>query len=156
MPLNRTYIIATLIARLGGWWALVGFPIAPADTTNTSFDDCLAVSGRLLPLQLLDFTTLTDADLTAVTAGQLDQLVDVAEWRAVRTIRANWSQVSQSVNNEKQDLNDIAARVEKADLRLTDFVKDVYGIGLGTIVPGTVDLDFQSEDDPLSLTQIFS
>jgi hypothetical protein len=162
MPILRASLEAAVLRRVKAWWAQVGLDATTVNGTNADLNDPLTTSCRLLGLTLADPLNLAadvggaNVDLAGVTQDQIDQLLDVAEWRCVRTCRANWSNVSMRVGQNAQDLTDLADRLEKADQRLTEQVRNQYGIGLGALGAESIDLGFQQQDDPASLMQLFS
>lgn len=138
MPLTRAQVDAELADRGGEWITLAGL------TAPDAFDSPIAYGLRQLRLSPADPTAPADADLAGVLPDQEDRLLDSAEVRLLENCLAGLgkSLYDQKVGAAARSLGQVRASLEKLLARRWEMLRTRYGIGLGTITGGTIDLDF--------------
>lgn len=141
MPaVTRAQADAELVERAGGLLTFVGKPTtgSPLAATTGPLREGLGSLG----LNVASYASVTDGDLAGVSAADLGQLFDVAELRLLRNIRGSMTKVDQKVSLGEKKLGQVRDGLYMAITDLEAKLKATYGIGLGTVVGGAVDLGF--------------
>jgi hypothetical protein len=135
---------ALLSGLCGNWLAA-----SDLDGTATSAAFLYPIARSLTELGIAPASPLTvaDADLTAVTADQLPQLVDVAELWSIQTALQNYSKIDQTGSLGQKRFGHLRMDMERTLARKSKEVRQRYGFGRGSLVGGTVDLDFATTFD---------
>lgn len=136
MNLTRFHLQTILNRRLGPWAALA------------DLDDAAGFSLRQLGIEPASPAAVVDADFSTVVSGQMNALLDVAEWRMLWAILNNLSAEELARIGVTEDADKVAARLRARLDRLGAYVRDAYGMGLPTLVVGVVDLGTSQADDP--------
>lgn len=109
--------------------------------------DPLASAARALGYDLADSTTIDDADVAGLDADGVEAILAVAEVRALETALANYTKVDQTVALGSQKLGQYRTDLEALIARKSADLMRTYGIGVGTLASGTVDLGFAETSD---------
>ena len=143
MPATRAQLDPILLRRLGKKFLLVGLDGVTADGSNPDLIDPLTAGMNSLGISPATVGTVADADLLAVPATQLPQLLDVAELRGLETVLGNWDEPDQMADTDNsQSLGKLYDSLEKTVARKQALIQRLYGIGLGTLTAGVLDLGF--------------
>jgi hypothetical protein len=145
MPVLVADVQAALSGRCGGLVASAGLDGSAA---SLAWLEPIAASARELNVTLASPLTVVDADLAAVAANQVSQLLDVAELRALESALGNYARVSQTVGLGSQSLGEVRVGLEAAITRKAQYVARRYGIGRGSLSLGTVNLGFNEPIGP--------
>jgi hypothetical protein len=153
MAFTRAEFVAVLVSRLGPTLAAVGIdtaiddPAAVPPVVNADLADAMAAAARSLPLTLASPVDVSDVDLANATQDQVAQLADVGTLRALESALGAWDQVDESVGLGSRKEDQLGQRIEKAIARWAEKCRRLYGVDLGTLSGGAIDLDFAQACD---------
>lgn len=105
--------------------------------SNADLDDPLGWALRQLSYSVADITSVTTAEVAAVTAGDLDEFLSLTEYRLLINI-FNRVGVDTAVGPRSEKLNQLAERLEK---RIASLGEELGVVG-ASIEAGVVSLDF--------------
>ena len=131
------------MTRAGKRMALVSMAVTVVGT-NSDLNGPLAFALRKLGLTAS--SPVTDADLSAVTDDQLDELYDRAELRLLRNIMGNSDFSTWSIGPRSESASNITAELERAITRLEANIARAYGDG-ATLEYGNLVQNFQESDE---------
>jgi len=137
VELTIAIIVAELFVRLGPYLKRVGLDGTVADGTNFALRGPIQRAIWSLGLSTADPIAVLDADVAGVAGLTLERLLDVAELKALEACWGNWPEVDQQAGEERQDLSQLADRLERRIRFLSDRTAGPYGTGMG-IGPGPV------------------
>ena len=143
MSLTTLSLQAYLSTACGGTLTAAGLD---GSTTSAAWLGPIAAGVRSLGLALVDPLSAVDADLVPVVASQVDQLLDVAELRALENALNHYTKVSQKISMGEKRFGEFRTELEATIARKSTSVMNQYGIGLATISAGVIDLAFDSVD----------
>ncbi len=83
MAITRAQTETILISRVGGWLTLSTLDGTTVDGTNAALNDAIGFAIRLLGGTTANPALVTDADLLTIDDDDVDQLLDIAEYRAL-------------------------------------------------------------------------
>ena len=149
MPYSRSQVEAVLIQRCGRQMAYAHMDAVTIDGSNLSLADPIAVGLGSLGYPAADPSAVTDADLGPVLPGDWGQLLAVAEWRTLESVLGNRASPDQMADTSNQQWHgQFWADLDRRAARLRQYIADQYGIGLGTLEAGVMDLGFAETLDP--------
>jgi hypothetical protein len=145
MSLTKADLDAELVDRAGGLLAFVGRSV---DVTgaNPATVGPLREGLASLGLGTASFGAIADADLAAVAPANVQQLIDVAEYRLLQNVLGWLTKVDQSIGMGSQSLGQVRRDLLQTLRSLSDTLRAQYGYGLGTLAGGSVDLGFAQTD----------
>ncbi len=146
MGLTRAAIEGILVRRCRARLAAAGLSTL-TDGSNPDLNDALCQALRALGLAAADAGSVTDADLAAVTAEQIDALLDVAELRTLETVAGNLALVDVAIGPRREELSQLADQVEKAIARLQRKIEREHGLGAGALEYGVLRLNFAEKGE---------
>jgi hypothetical protein len=82
-----------------------------------------------------DPIAVADADVAGVSGIALERLLDVAELKALETCWGNWPEVDQQAGEERQDLSQLADRIDRRIRFLSDRIAGTNWTG-SVVGPG--------------------
>lgn len=132
---------AELAARCGAAFAAV---YLDGSATSAVWLGPLTYAARHLGLPLADPMAVTDDDLAAFDTAWLDQLLDVAELRALKNVLGNYTDVDETVALGGQKLSQYRDALVVTIKAKEEAVKTLYGYGLAPVTAGTLDGGFAS------------
>ena len=135
MQLTVAVIEAELLVRLGPYLKRVGLDGTAADGTNSALRGPIRGAVRALGLATADPIAVADADVAGVSGCALERLLDVAELKALEICWGNWPEVDQQAGEERQDLSQLADRIDRRIRFLSDRIAGTYWAGAG-VGPG--------------------
>jgi hypothetical protein len=142
VELTVALIEAELLARLGPYLRRVGLDGTAADGKNSALRGPIRGAVCSLGLPTSDPIAVVDSDVAGVAGFALERLLDVAEMKALETCWGNWPEVDQQAGEERQDLSQLADRIERRIRLLSDRTAGPYttgkGIGHGPAVSGLI------------------
>ena len=151
MPTTRAMIEQVLIRRCGRKLAMVDLDAVTVDGTNADLLDPIGSALSLLDIPVANSGSVTDSDLAILTAYQVAAILDVAEVRVLESVLGNWDEPDQVADtNNSQALGKLYDSLEATVKRLRMRIERQYGIGLGSLTTGVIDLDFAETFDPLT------
>ena len=86
---------------------------------------------------------VTDADLSGISNDDLEQFFDRAQYRLLKNIAGNLDVVDIQVGPRRESLSQIHEQIQKEIETLELSLAKQYGVGLGSMSTGTIQLDFQ-------------
>jgi hypothetical protein len=147
MPITRINLETVLIGRIGPMFTAVGLDGTTTNGTNAALVDPIRSGLASLSLAPAIFATITDADLALVADRDTPQLIDVAELQARRNALDASLDVDEQVDRDGQKLSQLATRWEKRIETMEARLRLVYGIGLSSLIAGTINLGFAEQGD---------
>ena len=102
MPPTIAQIEQRLIRRIGSKLAAVGLDGSTVDGTNPDLVDPIAAGLASLGITAASVAVVVDADLVAVEACAVPQLLDVATLRGLETVLGNWTDPDQMADTDNQ------------------------------------------------------
>lgn len=146
MALTRSQLETVLVRRLGPWLTYVSL-----DTTITGSNPALAdpIAMALLSAgyTVANITNPANTDLSTVPATDYNKLLDLAELRTLETILQAFTDFdTKGLNYEDRD-DQLGQRIEKAIQRKRALVQSKYGLEAAVPQTGTIDLNFQQQND---------
>jgi hypothetical protein len=142
MPITRAQLEAVLVRRCGKKMLFVGLDATTVNGTNADLNDPIIDALGSLKVTAADQSSVSDADLLGVADEQLDQLRDFAEVRVLETVLGSFDQPDQTADaGNVQALGKLYAEWEKTVARRRVVVATQYGVGLGTLKGGTINLN---------------
>ena len=127
MELTVALIEAELLVRLGPYLKRVGLDGTAADGTNAALRGPIRGAVWWLDRATADPIAVVDADVAGVAGFALERLLDVAELKALEICWGNWPEVDQQAGEERQDLSQLADRLERRIKALTERITKPYG-----------------------------
>lgn len=135
MPLTLLGLAARYGPRLGPYAGLADLP------------DAIRYGLNQLGLTPAAATTIVDADVAAVPAGDHNQLDDLVIYRCYETILLNLADDLLREAGVAESADKLRPVFQKLLDRLAAKLKDQYGVGLPTPTAGAIALDFAARGD---------
>ncbi|MDB5352369.1 MAG: hypothetical protein JWN86_3616 [Planctomycetota bacterium] len=148
MATTRLSVEFLLTKRCGKRLTFVGLDGATRDGTNADLADPIAAGLRSLGLPVADITNPTSAELSAVADAQVDQLLDVAELRCLKSILGNIDEVDEQAGTDRKDFGKFAVALQAVIEALETRCRDMYGVGIAAPTVGVIGLNFAESGDP--------
>lgn len=147
MTLTRANIEAIVIRRCGKLLTAAGLDGTTVSGANTDLNDPIGWAVRQCGSTVANLALVADGDLAGVSAETYDQLLDLAELRALQSISQNLSDVNMAAGPLRQDLGQLSDQVDKKIERKVAQIQRDYGLGLGTLEAGVIGLDFMQKNE---------
>jgi hypothetical protein len=112
MALTRANAETVVVSRVGGLMEFVELTVTYAGS-NSDLDEPLAWAARRMGISLSDPTTVTDSELSGLSGDDIDDYLDLAEYRALEKIQGNLDLVDVTAGPRSEKLSQIANQVEK-------------------------------------------
>lgn len=145
MTVTRANLEAILVQRCGGLLSFAGMAVTVAGS-NASLNDPIGYALRQTGYTVASITAVADADLASLDVDDLDQILDVAEFRTLENISGNLDDVDITNGPESEKFSQIGASLEKRMARLQEKINNDYGAGV-TVETGMITYDFADHDD---------
>jgi hypothetical protein len=146
MSFSRIQVETTLVQRCGGLMTEVSFSTS-TDGTNTNLDNAISYALSRLGYSVADPTTVTDAEIALLDTTDWLAFIDIATLQLLADILGNLALVDITVGPRKEALSQLARQIQNRMKTLQAYIQDEYGIGVGALETGAVDLNFQSMGD---------
>ena len=147
MTITRANVEEVLIRRCGKLMTAADLDGESYYGANKDLNDPIGWALRQMEYAVAALVNVADSDLAAVTDADVDQLLDMAEYRLMDNIEGNFDDVDISANGRSESLSQLMVQVTKRLERLKTKIEAVYGLGLGTIEGGVIALDFIEKDE---------
>lgn len=147
MALSRATLEVILVKRVGAWLTAAGLDGTTVDGTNTDLNDPIGTAIRQAGGSVADLATVADGDLSTFAEADYDKLIGLAELRALETIQRNYAQVDVEVDDVSRDSGQLGTRIDKAVALLTARLRDEYGLAVGLMEAGYIDLNISQQYD---------
>jgi hypothetical protein len=141
MAVTRANVENVLVKRLGPLMTKAGQDGSTVDGTNTDLADPIAWALRTAGYTTADITNPTTAEV-ADAEDDVDQVVDLAEYRGLENILGNLDDVDVTVGPRSEKLSQLAAQVQKRLDSVKDRVEDLYGYGASALEVGVITYEF--------------
>lgn len=145
MTITRAQAESVLIRRCGKWLTMAGLDGVTVNGTNNDLNDPLGYALRQMGINPANISSIADSDLAGV--DDIDRLLDLAELRTLKNIQQNYDAVNLSVGGRSESYSDFANRIEAAIKRKQEEIESVYGLGLGSLEAGVIQLDFAQRSE---------
>lgn len=141
MALTRAQAEVILVDRLGPMMSKAGMAVTFAGS-NADLVDPLGWAIRRMGYTVATFGAVTDADLASVATADIDQLLDLAEYRTLLNISGNIALVDTKVGSREEKLSQLVPQIrELIRIRWTQ-LEEEYGVGTPSLEGGVIGLDF--------------
>lgn len=147
MTMTRAQVEQVLVRRCGLMLIAANLDGTTINGTNGDLNDPIGYALRASGLSVADLAYVSDGDLANVPDDLVDQVLDLAEYRALLSIEGNLDQVDVTIGPRSESLGQLAAKVKAQIDRLEAKIGRMYHIGLGTLTAGVVALDFAESDE---------
>jgi hypothetical protein len=141
MAVTRANVENVLVKRLGPLMTKAGQDGTTVDGTNTDLADPIAWALRTVGYTTADITNPTTAEV-ASAEDDIDQVVDLAEFRALGSMLTNLDDVDVTVGPRSEKLSQLAAQVQKRLDSVKDRIEDIYGYGASSLETGVITYEF--------------
>lgn len=147
MTITRANVESVLVQRCGKLLAAADLDGTTVNGANASLNDPIGWALRKMDYAVASLTAVADADLTSIPDEEINQLLDLAELRALQNIEGNLDDVDISANGRSESLGQLVRQVQTRLDRVKATIESEYGLGLGTLSAGVVMLDFMEKDE---------
>lgn len=130
----------TLVNRLGPIMVMAELAVTIVGT-NGSLDDPLAWATRMVGAATANYNTVTDAELLLVATADLDDLLNLAEWRTLLNIRGAIDMVDIVTGPRAEKLHQFVAQLQQMLDTLEPTIA-ALGVLTPSISAGYISLDF--------------
>lgn len=145
MALTRANVEYILVSRLGDLLAALEME-ETSSGANASLNDPIGYAIRQLGGSVATATVVADSDLTGIAAADYDELFDLAELRALETMRSKARRLTDITAGPRSDTFSAIAAGLAADIadKRAD-MKARYGTSASTLTAGVLTLDFMQQ-----------
>ncbi|MEO6809717.1 MAG: hypothetical protein ABI353_11450 [Isosphaeraceae bacterium] len=142
MPITRARAEAVLVDRCGPWMVKATMDVT-FDGANPSLNESLRQGLTQSGYTVADPFLVTDADLAALdVANDLDEFLDRAELRVLRTVQTRLVKVTTMVEAVQVLNSDLIRGIDAVVKEKTAQVKASWGLPGGKLSSGVLSLDF--------------
>lgn len=127
--MTRAEVETTVLRVCGKWLTAVGLDGTTTNGTNPDIGIAIASALRALRLTVSNPTSPSDADIALVSDARLDLFLSIVLLRAIQAAIRNCTDVTTTHGIDKQDLSDLADRMQKEAASLAKELADLYGYG---------------------------
>jgi hypothetical protein len=146
MSVTRAEIEQELINRQKGRLEAVEMSVT-ANGANTDLNGSIAYALRQCGGSMVSLLSVSNTDLLAIDAGNLDKFLDIAELRILKTIKGRWAKVDIKVGQLSENLSQFASDLQEDIARLESNIEREYGLGTSRLYVGSIDLNFSARSD---------
>jgi len=142
MALTRANCEEILVARLKLLLEAAGLAVTVAGA-NADLDDPLAWAVRRIGGTTASVSTATSAELAAIATTDFDNLIDLAEYRALQNIMGNLNLVDISAGPRSEKLSQLANQVREMLKAREPFVAKF----IHSLTAGYITMDFAEHEE---------
>lgn len=146
MAISRANVENVAVKRVGPLMTKAGMDGTTVDGSNTDLADGIGWALRQTGYSVADITNPTTAEVAAAS-DDVDQLLDMTEFRTLENIIGNLDDVNVTVGPRKEDLSDLSKQVQKRIDQVEARVKKLYGVGVPSLSTGTLTFEFAEHQD---------
>ena len=143
MTITRANAEAILIKRSGKKMTFAGLDGTTVNGTNPDLNDPIGNALLGMGFSPTSIVLIADADLSGITDTDLNEFFDRAQYRLLKNIAGNLDVVDIQVGPRRENLSQIHEQIEKEIKALETSLAKQYGVGLGSLSGGVIELDFQ-------------
>jgi hypothetical protein len=129
MPVSRANVETILIARVGAWLTAAELDGVTVSGANLSLNDPLGWAIRHSSGTVTAAALVTDADVATVADADLDQLIDLAEYRALLSALSNFTGVDKKAGPVELKSSQLGDRLLARIAQLRSEISLNYGVG---------------------------
>jgi hypothetical protein len=112
MTLTRANAERVIVDRVGGLMEFAGLTVTYAGS-NSDLDEPLSWAARRMGLSLASSITVTDSDISGLSGDDIDDYLDLAEYRTLKNVQGNLDMVDVTAGPRSEKLSQVAGQVEK-------------------------------------------
>jgi hypothetical protein len=142
VALTRANLEVELISRIGRLLTAAGLDGTTVNGANAALTGPIAYAIRQSDGTLANLLAVVDADVAAFDTDLTDQLLDLAELRALENALGNYDAVDVRVGQRSESYSQLGTRLADRIAALRARLLAIYGIGAGTLEAGVIDLSF--------------
>jgi len=146
MTITRSNLEILLLNRVKAMFVASALDFTTNTGDNPDLNDPIGFAIRWCNGTTVDVAEVSDVDVATVGNSRLDELLDVAELRALQNAFGNYSAVGLKIGPRSEYQDQLAVRLRA---RIKDMEKDLgnrYGYGIVEAEVGTISLDFAQHD----------
>lgn len=134
MPLTRAILDPILVSLVGETLKKVSRDGATVDGTNADVSIGIAMALFGMGLTAANPLAVTDDELAAVAASDLNRIIQVGRVEILDNVLSNWAKTNATAGTDnKQDWATLRNSIEISAARLRRQVEDQFGVGAGPI-----------------------
>ncbi len=146
MTVTRSQIESILVSRRSPLMQMASMAVT-TQGANADLNDPIGYAVRKVGGTVASLASVTDADIATVDTDDLDEMLDHAELRLLRSIRGNLALVDITSGPMSEKLSQLAASVREDIEALENAIGENYGGGASPLETGAIVLDFQTLED---------
>jgi hypothetical protein len=147
MTLSRADVEAILLGRAGAFMSEAGMDATTTTGDNESLNGPIAYSLAKMGATPSDVTFVTDSDMGGLSTEDFPAFIDIAYMQLLSDIHGNLPLVDIQVGPRKENLSQLVRQLERRMAALQDLIIQQYGIGVGSLEAGSIDMNFQTLGD---------
>ena len=147
MTITRANVETVLVRRCGKLLTAAELDGTTINGANADLNDPIGWALRQLGFTVASIAFVKDSDLTSIDDDNIDQLLDLAELRALNNVAGNLDGYAITVGPRTEQRQQLAEQVSKRIERLQQTIEKQHGIGLGTFTAGVIGLDFAEVEE---------
>lgn len=151
MTITRANLEVILVKRASAYMSAAGMAVTFTGS-NADLNDPIGYALRYVGYTVDDPSSVANADVAELASEDLDQVLDVAEYRLLKNISGNLALVDITTGPVSEKLSQLSASLEKRIEKLSADISTLYGAGV-TIEVGAFHYDFSTHGDDLPITQ---
>lgn len=140
---TRAEVEAELLSRAGALMLTADLDGHEKDGSNEDLAGPIAFSLRQLGITPAKFRDVTTADISAVSEADVDQLLDVAEWRLWKNIQGHLDDADLTIGDRSERYSQLQPVVQARITESERLIKRLYQIGEGKLSAGVLRVAFQ-------------
>lgn len=145
MTITRANVEAILVQRCGALMSFAGYAVTVAGS-NANLNDPIGYALRQTGYSVASIAAVADADLAVIDDADIDQILDIAEFRTLENVSGNLDDVDITNGPESERFSQVSAALEKRMARLQEKINTAYGSGV-TAATSSILYDFAEHDD---------
>jgi hypothetical protein len=145
MTVTRANLESILVQRCGGLMTFAGMAVTYAGA-NASLNDPIGYALRQAGYAVANPASVADSDISTLSSDDLDQVLDIAEFRTLENVSGNLDDVDITNGPESEKFSQISASLEKRMARLQEKINASYGTGVVAEM-GTISYDFAEHNE---------
>lgn len=151
MTITRTTLETILVRRASAYMTAAGMAVTYAGS-NADLNDPIGYALRYVGYAVDDPSSVSNSDIAEIADEDLDQVLDVAEYRLLKNISGNLAMVDITTGPVSEKLSQLSTSLEKRIDKLAADIAALYGTGT-TIEVGAFHFDFATHGDDPEMTE---
>ena len=147
MSLTRKQAEQVILRRVANFFDVVGLDYQTKDGSNVDLNDPIASALRHFTLYPDDHAYVDDDDMSALADADVQQVLDIAELRALESALNQYTKVDLKVGPRSESFSDLAKALEKRIAKTKETLMARWGFGVQVLEAGAIDMNFASRGD---------